>query len=124
MYFRTAAGSSGVDGVPYSAMGMLPSVVTTSASTARSSGIPATAKPVAIGGCACTTARTSGRFLYTSRCMSSSDEASRVPRIFFPSRSTTTIMSGVMNPFDTLFGVVRIVASSSLMLMLPSFEAT
>ncbi len=33
-------------------------------------------------------------------------------------------MSAVMNPFDTLFGVVRIVLSSSLMLMLPSFEAT
>ena len=38
--------------VPYSAMGMLPSVVITSASTARSSGMPATAKPVASGGCA------------------------------------------------------------------------
>ena len=35
---------------------MLPSVVSTSASTARSSGMPATAKPVAVGGCACTTA--------------------------------------------------------------------
>ena len=40
---------SGVDGVPYSAIGMLPSVVTTSASTARVSGIPATANPVASG---------------------------------------------------------------------------
>ena len=35
MYFRMASGSSFVDGVPYSAMGMLPRVVTTSASTAR-----------------------------------------------------------------------------------------
>src|SRR6187551_358139 len=35
MYLRTAAGNSAVDGVPYSAIGMLPSVVTTSASTAR-----------------------------------------------------------------------------------------
>ena len=47
MYLRTASGSSAVDGVPYSAIGMLPSVVTTSASTARVSGMPATAKPVA-----------------------------------------------------------------------------
>ena len=52
MYFRTASGSSAVDGVPYSAIGMLPSVVITSASTARVSGMPATAKPVASGGCA------------------------------------------------------------------------
>ena len=37
-------------------------VVSTSANTARSSAIPATAKPVAVGGCACTTARTSGRW--------------------------------------------------------------
>ena len=56
MYWRTASGSSSVDGVAYSAIGMLPSVVMTSASTARSSGMPATANPVAIGGCACTTA--------------------------------------------------------------------
>ena len=61
MYLRTAAGSSSVDGVPYSAMGMLPRVVITSASTARVNGMPATANPVAIGGCACTTAFTSGR---------------------------------------------------------------
>jgi hypothetical protein len=61
MYLRTASGSSAVDGVAYSAIGMLPSVVSTSASTARSSAMPATAKPVAVGGCACTTALTSGR---------------------------------------------------------------
>ena len=61
-YLRTASGSSFVDGVAYSAIGTLPSVVTTSASTARSSGMPATAKPVAIGGCACTTAVASGRW--------------------------------------------------------------
>ena len=53
--------SSVVDGVPYSAIGMAPSVVTTSASTARSSGIPATANPVESGGCECTTALMSGR---------------------------------------------------------------
>ena len=86
---------------------MLPSVVITSASTARSSGMPATANPVASGGCACTTALTSGRLRYTSRCISSSDEGSRSPEIFFPARSVTTIISGVMNPFETLFGVVR-----------------
>src|ERR671913_49658 len=50
MYWRTASGSSWVDGVPYCAMGTLPSVVITSASTARSSGMPATANPVASGG--------------------------------------------------------------------------
>ena len=61
MYLRTASGSSLVDGVAYSAIGMLPSVVSTSASTGRVSGMPATAKPVAIGGWACTTACTSGR---------------------------------------------------------------
>ena len=33
-------------------------------------------------------------------------------------------MSGVMNPFDTLLGVVRISWSSIRMLMLPSFDAT
>src|SRR3954447_6021962 len=44
-YLRTASGSSDVDGVAYSAIGILPSVVSTSASTARSSGMPATAKP-------------------------------------------------------------------------------
>jgi len=37
-------------------------IVTTSGSTARSSGMPATAKPVASGGCECTTACTSGRW--------------------------------------------------------------
>src|ERR1700704_1123476 len=57
MYLRTACGSSFVDGVAYSAIGMLPSVVSTSASTARSSGMPATANPVAVGGCACTAGR-------------------------------------------------------------------
>ena len=61
-YLRTASGSSFVDGVAYSAIGTLPSVVTTSARTARSSGMPATANPVAIGGCAWTTARASGRW--------------------------------------------------------------
>src|ERR671920_640697 len=50
MYCRTASGSSWVDGVPYAAIGMLPSVVITSASTARSSGMPATANPVASAG--------------------------------------------------------------------------
>ena len=35
-----------------------------------------------------------------------------------------TIMSGVMNPFDTLVGVVISRCSSSRTLMLPSFEAT
>jgi hypothetical protein len=60
-YFRTASGSAMVDGVAYSAIGMLPRVVTTSARTARVSGMPATAKPVAVGGCAWTTAWASGR---------------------------------------------------------------
>ena len=40
---------------------VLAEVVTTSASTARSRAIPATANPVAIGGCAWTTALMSGR---------------------------------------------------------------
>jgi hypothetical protein len=34
-----------------------------------------------------------------------------------------TIMSGVMNPFDTFFGVVIRRLSSRRALMLPSFEA-
>ena len=46
--------------------------------------MPATAKPVAIGGCACTTACTSGRCRYTSRCISISDEGSRSPWSFLP----------------------------------------
>jgi hypothetical protein len=33
-------------------------------------------------------------------------------------------MSGVMNPFDTLLGVVRMRASSSRTLMFPSLLAT
>ena len=66
--------------------------------------MPATAKPVAVGGCACTTALTSGRWRYTSRCISISDDGSRSPWSFLPSRSVTHIMSGVMNPLQTLFG--------------------
>ena len=62
MYERIAAGSSAVEGVAYSAIGIPPSVVITSASTARVSGTPATANPVAVAGWACTTARTSGRW--------------------------------------------------------------
>ena len=57
----TATGFA-VAGIPLD-RAVLAEVVTTSASTARSSGIPATAKPVAVGGCACTTARASGLFL-------------------------------------------------------------
>jgi hypothetical protein len=38
--------------------------------------------------------------------------------------STITIMSGVMNPFETLFGVVINRLSSSRTLMLPSLLAT
>src|SRR6266851_7473475 len=123
MYFRTAAGSSLVDGVAYSAIGMLPSVVSTSASTARSSGMPATAKPVAIGGCACTTAWTSGRCRYTSRCISISDEGSRSPCSLRPSRSVMHIMSGVMKPLQTLFGVMSRRSDPSLTLMFPSLDA-
>ena len=41
-----------------------------------------------------------------------------------PSRSTITIMSGVMNPLETLFGVVINRLSSRRALMLPSLDAT
>src|SRR5262245_10224065 len=103
---------------------MLPRVVITSASTARSNGMPATAKPVAVGGCAWTTARASGRLRYTSRCILSSDEGSRSPATRLPSRSVITIMSGVMNPLDTLLGVVIRRFSPKRTLMLPSLDAT
>jgi hypothetical protein len=83
-----------VDGVAYSAIGTLPSVVTTSASTARSSGMPATANAVATGGCACTTALTSGRCRYTSRCICISDEGRARPRACVPRRSVMHIISG------------------------------
>ena len=122
-YFRTASGSSDVDGVAYSAIGMLPRVVSTSANTARSSGMPATAKPVAMGGCAWQTARASGRCRYTSRCISISDEGSRSPWSFWPFRSVMHIMSGVMKPLQTLRGVMSRRSSPRRALMLPSFEA-
>ena len=49
---------------------------------------------------------TSGRCRYTSRCISISDDGSRSPWSFRPSRSVMHIMSGVMNPLQTLFGVI------------------
>ena len=58
---RDLSARSAVDGVPKGTTGTGPSVTTGSASTGRSRGIPATAKPVAAGGWACTTAPTSGR---------------------------------------------------------------
>ncbi|MNC99748.1 hypothetical protein D3C83_181380 [compost metagenome] len=61
---------------------------------------------------------------YTSRCILSSDDGSRSPAIFLPSTFVITIMSGVMKPFDTLFGVVTSRVSSRRTLMLPSFDAT
>ena len=112
-----------VDGVAYSAMGTLPSVVTTSARTARSSGMPATANAVATGGCAWTTAWISGRCRYTSRCICISDDGFRSPASFFPSRSVMTIIDGSMKPLQTFVGVISSRPASSLTLMLPSFDA-
>ena len=123
MYLRTASGSSCVDGVAYAAMGMLPSVVNTSANTGRVSGMPATAKPVAVGGWACTTAWTSWRWRYTSRCINISDEGSRSPWSLRPSRSVMHIMSGVRKPLQTLLGVINRRSAPSRTLMLPSFDA-
>src|SRR6185436_8015628 len=57
-------------------------------------------------------------------CIFSSDDALRSPLILRPARSVTTIMSGVMKPFETLVGVVRMRSASRRTLMLPSFEAT
>ena len=52
---------AGVPGKPYSASGTEPRQMITSGSTPKLSARPATAKPVDAGGCACTTAFTSGR---------------------------------------------------------------
>ena len=124
MYFRTAAGSSSVDGVAYSAIGMLPSVVITSASTARSSGMPATAKPVAVGGCACTTALHVGPVAIHLEVHQHLGRRIAIAGELLAVEIGDHIMSGVMNPFDTLFGVVISRWSSRRTLMLPSFDAT
>ena len=53
--------SAGVPGRPYAANGTHPRPITTSGSRARFNCLPAVAKPVATGGCACTTDLMSGR---------------------------------------------------------------
>src|SRR5207247_757911 len=50
-----------VPGVPYFARGIDPSPITTSQTRGWLSASPAAAKPVAVGGCACTIPRMSGR---------------------------------------------------------------
>ena len=85
--------------------------------------MPATAKAVATGGCACTTAWISGRCRYTSRCICISDDGLRSPASFLPSRSVMHIICAFMKPLQTLVGVISSRWSSSRTLMLPSFDA-
>ena len=61
--FSTARGISSVVGVPYSAKPMRPRLkITSGRSTSWSRRMRQAAKPVAAGGWACTTARTSARW--------------------------------------------------------------
>ena len=86
----TASGSSRVDGVPYSASGMLPSVVNTSARTARSSGIPRRQSPSPSAGARGRRRPHQAAGGTASRCIWISDDGSRSPWICCPSRSVTT----------------------------------
>ena len=65
-YGSIASGTSVVLGVPYGVSGTAPIAATSSIMLYISIGLCATAKPVAVGGCACTTALTSSRFFVAS----------------------------------------------------------
>lgn len=65
-----ASGISCVDGSPYSATGTQPRLTMDSDMIARFNAWPPIAKVVAYGGCACTTALTSGRFHILSNASS------------------------------------------------------
>src|ERR1035441_6202991 len=96
----------------------------TSGSSARLSWRPAVAKPVATGGCACTTAFMSGRKPYTVVCMAISLVPCRRPEILLPFISTRIRSSGCIRPLHTPVGVARIRSASNRMVILPSLAAT
>src|SRR5262249_56383117 len=103
MYLRTASGSSLVDGVAYSAIGMLPSVVMTSARTARSSGMPATANPVAIGGWGGAAAPAAARCRGHPRgALISWGRWRGAPRFLVPASVSTPLVAALLPPHTHL----------------------
>ena len=86
---------------------------------------PATPKPVAVGGCAWTTACDVGAPLVDPQMhpQSRSTAARRPAMHRAPSRSTTTRSSGVTSTFDSPLGVTRIAPSASRTETLPSGPA-
>jgi hypothetical protein len=116
--FADGLGSSLVDGVA-PAMGM-PECGQHLGRDGAGQRMPATANPVAIGGWACTTARVVP--LRDLQVHQHSDDGSRSPCSFRPSRSGAHIMSGVMNPLHA-FRRHRRRSRPSRVLILPSLEA-
>src|SRR3989442_1143610 len=103
MYGTMRSPSSGVPGIPKGTSGTGPTTKISSGNKLPGISSPATANPVATGGCACTTACTSGRWRRIRRCKSNSLVGLRVPRLRgFPARSTSTMSAGLssdlMNP--------------------------
>src|SRR5262249_57566061 len=85
---------------------------------------PAQAMPVAAGGCACATARTSGRFLYTVRCRPISENGLPSPEMRLPSASTTRSPAAPTTRLDTAVGVHRKRPASTRQVTFPSWLAT
>ena len=81
-----------------------------------STGIPATLNPVAVGGCACTTAWASGRAAYAARCNEISLKGRHRPWSFFPWRSRISRSDSLTSPFEKLVGVARYRRPGSLQL--------
>src|SRR5438552_1244185 len=81
---------------------------------------PASASPTVMGGCACTTARTSGRSWYAAWCIRYSDDGLCAPLSLRPSTSTTIRSSSRMNPLWKPEGVTSTRSSSMRAETLPS----
>ena len=85
---------------------------------------PATAKPVACGGCACDTARAFGCAFMIERCIKISLVRFFTPANWLPSRSTRQRSSGFMKPFDTSVGVQSTTSSVRRIDKLPPLPST
>ena len=82
------------------------------------------AKPVATGGCACTTARISGRNSYIFRCMAISDGPLTPSRDFIALEIDDNQIVDVHHALETPVGVAKMRSASSRIVMLPSLAAT